>query len=122
MGKRIGIISNHEMNKLISYHWPGNVRELEHFIERALILSSGSEISFSGLETITNQTLLAAQQQSMSLDDVERSHIEKVLIMTRWRVNGPKGAASLLGLKPSTLFFRMKKLGIKRTPARPMSE
>ena len=122
LGKRIGIISNQEMNKLLSYHWPGNVRELEHFIERALILSSGSEISFSGLETITNETLLAALQQSMSLDDVERSHIEKVLTMTRWRVNGPKGAASLLGLKPSTLFFRMKKLGIKRTPARPMSE
>lgn len=113
MGKRIGLISSHEMNKLLSYYWPGNVRELEHFIERAIILSSGSEINFSGLQAITNEAL-TAQEQSMSLEDVERSHIEKVLTMTRWRVNGPKGAASILGLKPSTLFFRMKKLGIKK--------
>lgn len=113
MGKRIGLISSHEMNKLLSYHWPGNVRELEHFIERAVILSNGAEINFSGLQTITNEAL-AVQEQSMSLEDVERSHIEKVLTMTHWRVNGPKGAASILGLKPSTLFFRMKKLGIKK--------
>jgi len=113
MGKRIGIISNHEMNKLISYHWPGNVRELEHFIERAVILANGAEINFSGLQTITNEAL-AVQEQLMTLEDVERSHIEKILTMTHWRVNGPKGAASILGLKPSTLFFRMKKLGIKK--------
>ena len=113
MGKRIGLISSHEMNKLLSYHWPGNVRELEHFIERAVILSNGAEINFSGLQTITNEAL-TVQEQSMSLEDVERSHIEKVLTMTHWRVNGPKGAASILGLKPSTLFFRMKKLGIKK--------
>lgn len=113
MGKRIGIISKHEMNKLISYHWPGNVRELEHFIERAVILANGAEINFSGLQTIANEAL-AVHEQSMSLEDVERSHIEKVLTMTHWRVNGPKGAASILGLKPSTLFFRIKKLGIKK--------
>ncbi len=104
------------MNKLLSYHWPGNVRELEHFIERAVILTNGTEINFSGLQTIASEDL-AVQEQSMSLEDVERSHIEKVLTMTHWRVNGPKGAASILGLKPSTLFFRMKKLGIKKLSA-----
>lgn len=115
--KRTTNVSRQEMNKLLSYHWPGNVRELEHFIERALILSNGSEISFSGLEITANEAQLVEQSQLMSLEDVERSHIEKVLTMTHWRVNGSKGAASVLGLKPSTLFFRMKKLGIKRTPA-----
>jgi transcriptional regulator with GAF, ATPase, and Fis domain len=114
MRKSVGRISKEEMNKLLSYHWPGNVRELEHVIERAMILSDGPEISFPGLKPTSNEALFSENPQSMSLADVERSHIEKVLTMTHWRVNGPKGAASLLGLKPSTLFFRIKKLGIKK--------
>jgi transcriptional regulator with GAF, ATPase, and Fis domain len=120
MRKKIGRVPNEELSKLLSYHWPGNVRELEHFIERAIIQSDGPRISFPGLEHTSSETQLVTGPQSVSLADMERAHIEKVLATTRWRVNGTRGAASLLGLKPSTLFFRMKKLGIKRAPARPL--
>jgi transcriptional regulator with GAF, ATPase, and Fis domain/tetratricopeptide (TPR) repeat protein len=114
-GKRIRRVPADEMKKLFEYEWPGNVRELEHFIERAVIFSDKREISFSGLGQTAS---LSAQEvdangASLLLQDVERIHIEKVLNMTRWRVSGPKGAAGILGLKRATLFFRMKKLGIK---------
>ncbi|HVN97625.1 MAG TPA: sigma 54-interacting transcriptional regulator [Syntrophorhabdaceae bacterium] len=113
MGKPIERIPAEELNKLMEYYWPGNVRELKHFVERAVILSDGSTISFSGLHhgpvrQTSGDTLM------LSLTEVEREHIEKILNATYWRISGPKGAASILGLKATTLLFRMKKLGIKK--------
>ncbi|NLA74730.1 MAG: sigma 54-interacting transcriptional regulator [Deltaproteobacteria bacterium] len=115
MSKPIKFIPKKEMEKLLTYDWPGNVRELEHFVERSVILSDGRHISFSGLHISRTGTLTPdSYQLNASLAEVEKDHIERVLKSTYWKVSGPKGAAEILGLKPTTLLFRMKKLGIKR--------
>lgn len=114
MGKRIMRIPNEELKKLLGYHWPGNIRELEHFIERAVILSDGNRISFSGLDHTLAHSISGDDLPMVSLVDMEREYIEKILNATHRKVSGPNGAASILGLKPTTLFFRMKKLGIKK--------
>jgi PAS domain S-box-containing protein len=110
MGKRIENIRRDTMARLSHYSWPGNVRELRNVIERAMILSRGS--------TLRVETLDKAQpSQDLSnrtLQEVERTHILEVLGTTGWRVSGNSGAAEILGLKPTTLEARMKKLGIKR--------
>jgi len=118
LGKRIRRVPADEMKKLFDYNWPGNVRELEHFIERAAIFSDQREINFSGLGQTPNRSVEGVDEGGVSLllQDVERKHIEKVLNMTRWRVSGPRGAAAILGLKPATLFFRIRKLGIEGPP------
>ena len=114
LGKNIKRIPPDELKKLLNYHWPGNVRELEHFIERAIVLSDGHRISFTGFEYPSSDTASNAAMRSFeTLADVEREHIQKVLKATNWRVSGPRGAAAILGLKSSTLVFRIKKLGIK---------
>ena len=91
------------------YPWPGNVRELRNVIERAVILSRGSSLNVE-----LPKTMNALTSSSATLQEVERSHIVDVLNKTGWRVSGKKGAAEVLGLKPTTLESRMKKLGIKR--------
>jgi transcriptional regulator with GAF, ATPase, and Fis domain len=114
MGKAIRTVPSDELKKLLDYHWPGNVRELRHFVERAVILASGEKISFSGLDH-SNGSLPSQDNGTMrSLADVEKEYISKVLVNTQWRISGPHGASSILGLKPTTLLFRMKKLGITR--------
>jgi transcriptional regulator with GAF, ATPase, and Fis domain/tetratricopeptide (TPR) repeat protein len=114
LDKKIRRIPTEELNKLMSYHWPGNIRELKHFIERAVILSNGYEISFSGLEFETAGQISNGTGKIALLADIERDHIEKALKSTLWKINGPSGAASLLGLPPSTFRHRMKMLGIKK--------
>jgi transcriptional regulator with GAF, ATPase, and Fis domain len=114
MGKAIQRIPSVELKKLMAYHWPGNVRELKHFIERAVILSDGSSINFSGLLHVSAQHATGDDFSPLLLADVERDHIEKILNATHWKVSGSKGAASILGLKPTTLLFRMNKLGVKK--------
>jgi transcriptional regulator with GAF, ATPase, and Fis domain len=114
LDKKIRRITTEEINKLMSYHWPGNVRELKHFIERAVILSNGYDISFSGLEFEAVAQTANWTGKIALLADIERDHIEKTLKNTYWKISGPFGAASLLGLPPSTLRHRMKMLGIKK--------
>lgn len=114
LGKRLKTIPSQELRKLLEYYWPGNVRELEHFIERAVILSDGHSISFSGLKQTWNASSGDDDQSIKPLVDMERMYIKKALAATGWRVSGPKGAAKLLGLKTSTLRFRMEKLGIRK--------
>jgi DNA-binding NtrC family response regulator len=116
MGKRVKGIANDELKKLIAYHWPGNVRELEHFIERAVILSDGEQIKLPNLEhPLEPQPRHESQGTSRPLAEMERDYIEGILHATHWKVSGPNGAASILGLKPTTLLSRMKKLGIRKT-------
>jgi formate hydrogenlyase transcriptional activator len=113
MGKQIDRISPETMSELTSYPWPGNIRELQNFIERSVILSSGSVLN-SPLTSLRN----AAEVESIgpiTMEDAERDHIRKTLEQTRWVVSGPNGAAARLGIKRSTLYFRMQKLGISRT-------
>lgn len=101
------------------YRWPGNIRELANVLERATIVSPGSEIHSDAIDlreakSETPQHVLPARAQS--LEQVEREHIEWVLQSTKGRVYGANGAAEILGLKPSTLQSRMKKWGIARVP------
>lgn len=119
LGKNIKKISNQELNKLMSYHWPGNVRELKHFIERAIILSNGYGLRFSGIDFEAGNQFSIESRPDILLADIEREHIEKTLKRTLWKISGPLGAASILGLPPSTLRHRMKKLGIERPSITP---
>jgi transcriptional regulator with GAF, ATPase, and Fis domain len=116
-GKYISRIPEGELEKLISYHWPGNVRELQHFIEKAVILSNGHAISLSGLDLEHARAFQDERMNISLLSDIEREHIKKILGKTLWKISGPGGAASFLGLKPTTLRHRMKKLGIKKPSA-----
>ena len=113
MSKQVEYISPQTMAALTSYRWPGNIRELQNFIERSLILTSGNVLE-SPVASLTS----AAETESLgpiTLEDAERDHIRKTLEQTRWVVSGPNGAAARLGIKRSTLYFRMQKLGISRT-------
>ena len=113
MGKQIEHISPETMAALTSYQWPGNIRELQNFIERTVILTSGNV-----LEPPLASLRSPAEAESLgpiTLEDAERDHIRKTLEQTRWVVSGPNGAAARLGIKRSTLYFKMQKLGISRT-------
>jgi formate hydrogenlyase transcriptional activator len=120
MNKRIDSIPSETVEALCRYHWPGNVRELENFVERACILTRGSELQAPLAELEThgpaggNGSGVAAPSAPalLSLADAERSHIEQVLRQTKGVVGGRGGAAEILGLPISTLRGRMKKLGL----------
>jgi transcriptional regulator with GAF, ATPase, and Fis domain len=113
-GKTVKYIPKAEMKKLISYSWPGNVRELEHIIERAVIVSKGYRVNVDVFNALSCSPVEEDNHSIQTLSEMEKAHILKALQATRWKVGGPNGAAELLGLKPTTLFFRMKKLGINR--------
>src|ERR1043165_7379143 len=110
--KKIDRISERMMATLQRYQWPGNIRELEHVIERAVILSEGSELE--PIEWLARSHGTADRAQPLTLEELERQHIVDVLERTNWRVSGEKGAAKILDINPTTLAARMKKLGIKR--------
>jgi formate hydrogenlyase transcriptional activator len=112
MGKQIEHIPPETMSALVSYQWPGNIRELQNFIERSVIVSSGNVLHppLASLQSTVEAESLAP----ITLEDAERDHIRKTLEQTRWVVSGPNGAAARLGIKRSTLYFRMQKLGISR--------
>jgi transcriptional regulator with GAF, ATPase, and Fis domain len=100
---------------LMEYHWPGNVRELENVIERAMILNPTGSLTFEHLNPEQKKKTLEMGVQSEeidNLDEVISRHIRRVLSKTKGKVNGPDGAAAFLGINPSTLRNRMKKLGI----------
>jgi formate hydrogenlyase transcriptional activator len=112
IGKRIEHIPEETMLALRSYTWPGNVRELQNLIQRAVILSSDGVLSnplpSTHLETVT------VTAKSTALIEVDRALILQALEAASWMIGGPGGAAAKLGLKRTTLFYKMKKLGISR--------
>ena len=124
VGKRIEYIPPGVMQRLVQYSWPGNVRELENVIERAIILSRDGTLLLdgvfdlgpagSGAEPSGVDTGVSIPQDRDRLRDVERAHIVRVCEECGWRIKGPGSASGRLGLKPSTLYFRMQKLGIVR--------
>ena len=111
MGKKIRRIHTHDMEMLVTYYWPGNVRELRNVIEHAMITSSSDTLEFHN----SDLRLLGATE-ALTLKDMESRHISSILEVTKGRIKGAGGAAELLGINPSTLYFRMRKLGI--TPNR----
>lgn len=118
MNKRITTIDKQTIDALTAYSWPGNVRELENFIERAVILTTGSELQAPLTELAvslkpTEAPAAVTVAGPVSLEDVERAHIEEIVRQTRGVIGGKGGAAELLGLPVSTLRNRMKKLGLK---------
>jgi len=110
-GRRFETISKDTMQILQAYHWPGNVRELEHVIERAVITSP--EPVFRLVEPLEHESF-KEEETLQGFEAMAREHILQVLQNTSWKIEGEGGAAAILGLKPSTLRFRIKKLGIKR--------
>jgi transcriptional regulator with GAF, ATPase, and Fis domain len=137
IGKRLEGVSKPTMQRLLEYPWPGNIRELENVLERAVILATDSTVEIASdllhtppldhspaqrlspatataeFSTGDNQPPIA--QQPASLEAIERDHIHKILQQANWLITGPRGAAKILGLNPSTLRNRMKKLGISRS-------
>jgi formate hydrogenlyase transcriptional activator len=115
MGRRIETIPSAVLDSLVRYSWPGNVRELQNIIERAVILSPGPslQVPLRDLQPAAPQAAAPAPA-AVSLADAEREHILGALRETGWVVGGPKGAAARLGMKRSTLFKKMQKLGISR--------
>ena len=107
-GKRFEMVSQKIIGKLQEYHWPGNIRELEHMIERAIITSSEGSLA---IEVPDSPHVHYVNQK---LQGINREYIVKALKDSNWIIQGPNGAAKLLGLKPSTLRNRMKRLGIER--------
>ncbi len=113
LGKGIDKVPKEAMEALRAYPWPGNIRELENVMERALILSRGRTLTLDESLGIGHGKRLPAAG-AVNLDEVERNHIAAVLEQCQWKVKGKGNAAEQLGLKPSTLSFRMKKLGVER--------
>ena len=107
MGRQIIAISKGSIETIQQYSWPGNVRELRNIIERAIITETGKILHVELPDNQESKTLI-------SLDALQKQHILNVLENTKWRIRGDNGAAEILGLKPTTLYSRMKKLGINR--------
>jgi transcriptional regulator of acetoin/glycerol metabolism len=99
---------------MMNWRWPGNIRELENFIERSLILSEDSRLN-APLGELREQGLRQADDSDDSLRGKERGHIIEILRQTRGALSGPGGAAVRLGLKRTTLQYKMQRLGISRT-------
>ena len=112
LGKKIDRIPERMITALQRYPWPGNIRELEHVIERAVILSEGPELE--PIDWLSPSDNKVESAKTLTLKEMERQHIRDILEQTSWRVSGEQGAAKILGLNPTTLEARMKKLGIAR--------
>ncbi|MFT6717569.1 MAG: transcriptional regulator with GAF, ATPase, and Fis domain, partial [Saprospiraceae bacterium] len=114
-GKVIKFIPDATLSQMQECEWQGNVRELENSVERAMIQATSEVLKFlefsdresSGVKTISNLRMV-------TLDEVQRKHMVRMLKECSWRIGGKNGAAELLGLKPSTLRDKMKKLKIAR--------
>lgn len=111
--KRIDVIPEDVIEAMVHWRWPGNIRELENFIERSVILSEGNRLSppLGELREISRQL----PDSDGTLRDREREHIIEILRQTRGALSGPSGAAARLGLKRTTLQYKMQRLGISRT-------
>ena len=111
--KRIDCVPPSVLEHLGTYNWPGNVRELENVLERAIITTPDTTLRLLEPMSADSVDVLPSAPTTV-LVDVERAHILRVLHASGWRIEGPRGAAMALGLRPSTLRSRMRKLGIRR--------
>jgi formate hydrogenlyase transcriptional activator len=112
--KRIEVIPDEAIEAMVHWRWPGNIRELENFIERSVILSEGNRLN-PPLTELRDEISLQPTESDGTLRDREREHIIEILRQTRGALSGPSGAAARLGLKRTTLQYKMQRLGISRT-------
>ena len=114
--KRINGVSSGALRRLQEYDWPGNIRELQNVLERAVVLTQGAVVEPEAILIASNSHAIAASKPTdvLTLADAERCAIVAALEAAHWRVSGPGGAADRLGLKPTTLHAKMKKLGDRR--------
>ncbi len=110
MGKRITQVPRRTMDALQRHPWPGNVRELRNTIEHGAIVTTGNVLRIPSLDEAA-----PADADPKTLAEAEREHVLRTLERTGWQIKGPRGAAAELGLKPVTLYGRLKKLGIDPT-------
>jgi formate hydrogenlyase transcriptional activator len=122
LNKLVQYVPSDAMDALVAYSWPGNIRELENLLERAVILSPGKELRVP-LSELRNTQITSVEESPVAistsapvatLEEAERQHILRALRQTEWRIAGPRGAATLLGMKRTTLQARIRKLGIRR--------
>ncbi len=119
VGKEVHSLSTEAMARLQEYNWPGNVRELLNTLERSLILCRGNQVeaehlSLPSLGEAPRSTRVPTTEPLLSLDEMSRIHILRVLAHTGWVIEGPNGAAKILGLHANTLRSRMTRLSIER--------
>ncbi len=118
MGRKLGRsyrdIDPLSLEQMLGYSWPGNVRELRNVIERAAILADGPLVRIADMVFSLPPEIAAITPDSGTLNAVQRAHIIEVLDNCNWQIEGRRGAAAALGLKPSTLRYRMQKLGIEK--------
>ena len=112
--KRIDIIPDEAIEAMVKWRWPGNIRELENFVERSVILSEGNRLN-PPLGELRDELSLRPSESEGTLRDKEKEHIIEILRQTRGALSGPSGAAARLGLKRTTLQYKMQRLGISRT-------
>jgi formate hydrogenlyase transcriptional activator len=122
MNKQVERVPQEAMQDFLNYPWPGNVRELQNFVERSVILSFGKVLQAPLDELKQPAHCLDACGQNTeprprTLKDAEHEHILQALSESNWVIGGPKGAAARLGLQRTTLFYKMKRLGISRAQA-----
>jgi formate hydrogenlyase transcriptional activator len=115
--KRIDTIPADALDALVGYHWPGNVRELQNVIERAVILTPDTVLRLPPAEWQGSRAVPDTPATRQTLAEVERAYILQTLRDTNWVIGGPQGAAARLGVRRTSLLYRMEKLGIPRRPA-----
>ena len=115
--KRVNGLAPGAIRRLQEYDWPGNIRELQNVIERAVVLTQGAVVESEAIMILSSSHAHPSTKQSdvLTLADAERSAIVAALEAAHWRISGPGGAADRLGLKPTTLHAKMKKLGVHRS-------
>ena len=115
MHRRIEIIPSQAIKALTNYSWPGNVRELQNFIERSVILSPGSVLR-PPLAELKEAAVQTPSSELSTLEEVEREHVLQAIRASHWVLGGPNGAAARLGMKRTTLAYRIRKLNIPLRP------
>ncbi|SDF60126.1 Transcriptional regulator containing GAF, AAA-type ATPase, and DNA-binding Fis domains [Dyadobacter soli] len=122
VGKEIRSMNTSTLRELQRYNWPGNIRELEHTIERSVLLTKGDTLKTFDIPVANsdrNDESMYLEKKIKTIDENEREHIVRILKMCHGRVNGHNGAAILLGIPPSTLNSKMKRLDIRKREMRP---
>jgi transcriptional regulator with GAF, ATPase, and Fis domain len=129
LGRPFNGVSQRVMDGFVKYDWPGNVRELQNVIERMAVIAKDNQLSLPadwmsdssirGTDSLSQSSQLQSNEaaEETTIESLERAHIIRILEQRGWRIEGPHGAAVLLGLNPSTLRSRMRKLRIDRTYA-----